>query len=409
MFRFLESSTLENSNKEKSRQALEKWKRDQSTTNESQSHGDHWKKQHDSLQKTSASSASVLTTGDMPPDIISTFTLPIWIREKKCPMYTSSDPEYKDYVRIQSDPKKVDQLKRQVGQWASARLKNPAHEVNLKYIGFTGKIGVALDLVPQIVPPPLYEVPAIIIFKDGIGLGWKVLRPDLGSQMEAVFRPGVTYAAAKASLNVFFLTSYAIAKAKLTGDQHVVVKLSSAKPSNSVMSAKDIERDNTIPPISKLPPGMNTATIQELMKVLHNVSNTRERHNDLIKQLPLSTAVQVAAATFKQKQLVGIAHAQQTRTRGVLQIRGTIACFGERGKYQMDVVAFFLPSEDKFLGPLVVSNAYLVKDYSRWQQLEEQKKKKKLESQRQDSDPKAREHVSVDKPQTRRETGEGTK
>lgn len=343
----------------------------------------------------------------MPPDVISTITLPVWIRERKSQLYTSEDPEAKDYVRIQSDPHKVDQLKRQVGQWAGTRLKNPIHDVNLKYIEFTGQIGLALHLVPQLHPPPLYEVPAVVIFKDGIGLGWKVLRPDLGSRMEAVFRPGVTYAAAKASLNVFFLTSYAIMKAKLTGGQSVVVNFKSAKPTSSIVSAKDIDKDNSMPSMANLPSGMSSATMQELMKVLHNGASTRERHSDLIKQLPLSTAVQMATATFRQRQLHGIAHAQQSRARGVLQIRGHIVCFGKRGQYQLDVVAFYLPSEDKFLGPLVLSNAYVVKDYNQWQQLEEQQRKK-LKDRKQGSGLKTDVQISPEKAPSGKEKG-GTK
>lgn len=322
-------------------------------------------------------------------------------------MYTSDDPEAKDFVRIQSDPKKIEQLKRQVGQWAGSRLKNPAHDINLRYIGFNGQVGVALSLVPQLHPPPLYEVPALVIFKDGIGLGWKVLRPDLGSRMEAVFRPSVTYAAAKASLNVFFLTSYAILKAKVTGNQPMVVNFK-PRPTSSTMSAKDIDRDNSMPSMSSLPAGMNAAALQELMKVLHNGANTRERHSDLIKQLPLSTAVQMAAATFRQKQLLGTAQAQQTRARGVLQVRGHIVCMGERGQYQLDVVAFYLPSEDKFLGPLVLSNAYVVKDYNQWQKIED-KQKKKLTDRKQESRPKPDAQVPAEKPSPEDEKEEGTK
>lgn len=374
-----EAYTNEPGDKAKNSRTTEKVTKSSGT----QPQSDHWQKQHDAIQKTSGDITPAFPEDGMPPDVISTITLPVWIRARKSPLYTSDDAEAKDYARIQSDTQKVDQLKKQVGQWMTTRLKNPIHEVNLRYIGFNGKIGLALHLVPQLHPPPLYEVPAIVIFKDGIGLGWKTLRPDLGSRMEAVFRPGVTYTAAKTSLKVFCLTSYAILKAKVTGGQAVVFNIKSAKPTSPVVSAKDIEKDNNLPSMASLPAGMNTATMQELIKVLHNGANTRERHSDLIKQLPLSTAVQLAAATFRQKQLHGIAHAQQARARGVLQVRGHVVCFGERGTYQLDVVAFYLPAEDKFLGPLTLNNAYVVKDFNQWQQLE-QKQHQQLKKKEQD-------------------------
>lgn len=64
----------------------------------------------------------------------------------------------------------------------------------------------------------------------------------------------------------------------------------------------------------------------------------------------------------------------------------------------MTVCAVYLPSEDKFLGPLIVNNAYVVKDYSQWQEIEEKKKKALLEGKaarrRQEESPKPDSEVS---------------
>lgn len=46
----------------------------------------------------------------------------------------------------------------------------------------------------------------------------------------------------------------------------------------------------------------------------------------------------------------------------------------------MEVVAFYLPSEDKFVGQILMRNAYLVKDYNKFQKLEDEKKKKLLDA-----------------------------
>lgn len=310
--------------------------------------------------------------------MISTITLPIWIRPRKSQLYQPDDPEYKDFARIQSDKKKIADLKKQVADMALARLKNPAHEVNLKHIAFKGQVTVVLDLVPQLQPPPLYEVPALTLFKDGIGFGWKVLRPDLGTRLESVMRPSVTYNAAKVSIRTFFWTTYAITRAKLSGGNPAIVQLGVNKPSNPVMSQKDLDTDNAIPPMSQWP--TNTQAMQELIRAVHNGDTTRERHTELIKNLPFSTPVQWAAATFRRAQLHGMMHAQQDSARGVIQVRGAVVCMGDRGKYRMDVLAFYLPSEDKFVGSLLVRSAYIVKDYNQCQKLEEEKKKKLLEA-----------------------------
>lgn len=293
-------------------------------------------------------------------------------------------------MRIQSDKKKVAELKKQVGEWAITSMKAPAHLVNLNYIGFNGQITIVLDLVPQLRPPPLYEVPAIILFKDGVALGWKVLKPDLGSKMDAVMRPAATYRAAKASLKIFFSTTYAIAKVKFLGADPAIVQLAIPRPPNPVMSQKQIENANALPPASHWP--VNTLAMQEWLRKAHNGQDTRELHRELVKNAPFSIAVQRAAATFRTRQFHDMMHHQQNRARGVIQVKGAVVCMGDRGKYRLDVQAFYLPSEDKFLGAVVVKNAYVVKDFSQWQKLEEEKKKKLLDAknERQLSQPKSK-------------------
>ena len=309
----------------------------------------------------------------------------MWIRSRKSPLYQPDDPEFKDYVRVQSDEKKIAELKKHVAALAVARLKIPAHAVNLKHIGFTGQVTVVLDLVPQLHPPPLYEVPALILFKDGVGVGWKVLRPDLGSRMDSMMRPSITYQAAKASLRAFCSTTYAIAKAKLVGGNTAVVQLGANTLPSSVVGQKELDKANAIAPISQWP--MNSEAMRELIKAMHNGKETRDRHSELVRNLPFSVAIKHAAATFRATQLHLLAHLQQDKARGAIQVRGAVICMGDKGKYRMDVVAFYLPSEDKFVGPLMIRNAFVVKDYSQWQKLEDQKKKQLADARNQKLPP----------------------
>ena len=248
-------------------------------------------------------------------------------------------------------------------------LKSHVHIANLNHIDFNGQVTIVLDLVPQLRPPPLYEVPAVILFKDGVALGWKVLKPDLGSKLDSVMRPTVTYRAAKASIKVFFSTAYAIAKARFFGGNPAIVQFGAPKPVSSLTDRKDIEKANPIPPVP-----------EEWLRALHNGKNTRERHKELVKNAPFSLAVQRAAATFRARQVHDMMHHKQNRARGVIQIRGAVVCMGERGKYRLEVLAFYLPSEDRFLGAVNVRGAYIVKDFSQWQKLEDQKKKKLLDA-----------------------------
>lgn len=382
---------------------VEKWKKENALPSAQDQMSDHWKKAHRELQKEKLrqlreKAQQDLESGKASPidpnspeiqdqldqlarGMIAAVTLPVWIRERKCPLYQSSDSEYKEYVKLQSDEKRIADLKRQVGNWAISRLKNPIHQRNLAYIDFKGHVTVVLELVPQLHPPPLYEVPCLVVFRDGLGLGWKVLAPEIGSKMESLMRPGIAYAAAKASFKAFFSTSYAIAKAKFSGgDAPKIITFGNHnhKPPtstpDSIMSKKEIERDNNIPSMSQWP---SNPSIQELLRAVHNGQSFQERHNNLIKNIPFSTAIQIAAATYKHKHLHAMAQDQQRRTRGTVQVRGAIVCLGDRGKYRMDVTAVYLPAEDKFIGPMMLNNAYIVKNYSQWDKLEEAKEKER--------------------------------
>lgn len=367
----------------KANEALKAGRKTETTNAEDTSSlSDSWKKAHGEIQRSNPASSTPQTVGD-PPDVVKVVSLPplgLWTRQKQSPMYTPEDQEYKDYVKLQSDEKKVADLRKQVTELVFARLKNPAHQANLRYIDFNGVVHTLFEIVPQIHPPPLYEVPALIIFKDGIGTGWKTLRPDVGSKLETVFHPTVTYAAAKAGLWVFFSASYQIAKAKLFGDDTpMIVKQWNhhlkyhVKQPNPVMSAKELEKDNAIP--QQLPgTKVNPQSMQELLKAMHSTNFSRERHSELVKQLPLTVAVQLAAATFRKRQLVGLALHQQARTRGTLQVRGVMECKGNRGSYIVEVCAVYLPSEEKFVAPLLVEKAYIAKDYSACDKIEEKRK-----------------------------------
>lgn len=383
VFRLLDSYVGEDEKTRAKRTgSLEQWKKNQDlgpSIQQNTHRSDHWKKAHEAIQKSSPKTAAKSSLdastelGNQPSDVISTITIPVWFRAKKGTLYQPGDEEFREYVRIQSDEKKMIDLKRQVARMATERLANPAHQMNLKHIGFQGEVHIALELVPQLFPPPVYEVPAIVLFKDGISYGWKELRPEIGSRLESVMRPSVAYAASKASVKAFFLASWAIAKAKIFGGH---VAFGQSHPQGTVMTKKELEQDNDIPSASQWP--TDAKAMQELVRAVHSSQNTRAVHSELLKTIPFSVAIQFAAATFRRRQLIGQAHMQQHRARGVIQVRGSLMCMGETGKYKTTVIAFYLPSEDKFLGPLVIGNAYIIKDFSAVERIHDRKKKQLL-------------------------------
>lgn len=365
-------------------QSWEEWKKNQQESvgeNDSQ-FSEQWKKAHKAIQNSNTTPKPLEPQiVGQPSDVISTLTLPIWFREKRSPLYKPDDQEFKDFAKLQADEKKTRDLKVSVARTAAQRLSQPSHQNALKHIGWDhGEVHVFVELVPQLLPPPLYQVPAIIFFKDGVSLGWKTLRPDLGTKMEAVFRPSATWVAAKASLKAFFVSSYTIAKAKLSGrDPPGMHGTGFWKRTLADKLTKDPSSGNVNPPNVQW--SMDQQSVQELVRSIHNNHDTRERHDGLLKNVPLSAAIEVAAHVFRHRQLVEIAHKQTHMARGAVQIKGVLACKGKVGMYKVNFMAVYLPSEDRFVGPVTLHQPYIVKDYKKVQQMEDQNKKALRDSQ----------------------------
>ena len=115
----------------KANEALKAGRKTETTNAEDTSSlSDSWKKAHGEIQRSNPASSTPQTVGD-PPDVVKVVSLPplgLWTRQKQSPMYTPEDQEYKDYVKLQSDEKKVADLRKQVTELVFARLKNPAHQ-----------------------------------------------------------------------------------------------------------------------------------------------------------------------------------------------------------------------------------------------------------------------------------------
>lgn len=364
VFRLLES-TQEQSEKDKSRQKWQEWKKKQGFGTEA-SHSDHWKKAHDAIQKTSESttitSADSVDPAEPSTDVIGSILLPVWFRKTKRNVpYRESEPEFKEFVRFQSDEKKVMEVTRHVVQRAETMLKNPGHQNNLRYIGFKeGKVNVEMAVIPQLLPPDIYEVPSVIMFQDGIALGWKPLPPHLGSKMNTIFHPGSTFEAAKASVYVFFYTSYAIIKSKVSGTPLHLPRFPNSKSHNHTTGqVHERERpgvDNGIKVNDRAPPtsSISGQSIRDLLKSLHDGQSSAKLHTETVENIPFSYPIQAAARAFRVKQLQGLMQDRVDEARGSVKIAGKMYLRGTRGVYIVNVSALYLPAEDHFLGPVKI-------------------------------------------------------
>ena len=293
-------------------------------------------------------------------DVLGVLVLPVWFRKSPGRVYQPSDPEFKEFARIQSDPKKMHALKNQVIDALKKRLKTELlHQKSLQYIQFTGTLEAGIDIVPQLRAPPSCESPAVVIFKDGVAIGWKVWKDEIGDRLLRILRPSATYEASKASVRSFFQVTRAMALASLDNKEVVF--------DGRRLTLRDLGHngDKTA----------NSIQLEQLLTAISGELPSKELHNELLANLPLSTAIQFSALSFRNAQRANMIAEQQRAARGAIQVRGNIRCVGQTGTYKMDVTAIYLPSEDKFLGPLIISNAFIWQDYSRLQSKEDQAKR----------------------------------
>lgn len=373
VFRLLEYAQ-EPADKEKKQQQWEDFKKKRGFASETSAHSDHWKEAHDKIQKSTGSVVVAnVESPDSSSDLIATRTLPIWFRKRQDGPYTESDPEFQEFVRFQSDKKKVDDVTRQVLDKAKEKLKCAhCHLPRLRYIGFTGRLNCEMAVSPQLFPPPSYEVPALLLFKDGFSFGWKTLPPHRGAKMNAIFHPTQTFAAAKESARVFFELSYYVVKAKIFGAPLHFPKIHSPRPHDHAHDDKKALGDSSVAKSNELPFSWSSATnqsIQDLLKAMQDGPSAAKRHSEMIENVPFSYPIQAAAKVFKQKQLQGLVRDQMNQARGSVQIKGRIYCFGTRGAYIVTVKAVYLPAEDRFLGPVVVTDGEISADFAARQKM----------------------------------------
>lgn len=357
VFRLLEHAQ-EPSENQKGKRKWEEWKKRQGFGPETPSQS------HDPQQSKEIS---------LPSDVVGMRRIPIWFRERRGRQYLESDPEFQEFVRFQSDKKRTSSAIQHVTKSAHTSIKQRymSHHKNiLAYIGFQGNVYPQLmdvAIIPQIIPPPSYEVPTLFIYRDGISVGWTALPPDMGRKWNVIFHPLVTLAAAKASAQVFFHLSYHIIYSKISGSPNLHIPtlpgILSAKPSSN--NDREVSGQNL---------DSASAKVKDLIKAFHEGQSSAKRHSDMLAHLPLSHPIKVAAVVFRRKQLDGLARTQVDQARGTVRITGKLVYEGRFGRYIVNVTATYLPAEDRFLS-VVDYKPELIVDFPARQKLLDWQKK----------------------------------
>lgn len=345
----------------------DKSKPDQTGSKRNEAFSENWRKQHAALQKSQsipreADAIQLPPTGENQVYL----TIPVWIRKSPTRPYTPADPEWREYAKLQADTRKLEGLKKVVIDHVVRGMRQPIHLQRLKHIDFDGRAAFGLEVVPQLFPPAQYEIPALYLERDGISIGWRRLVPEVGARLDAMFRPGPTFAATTLSIKTFCQLSYRTA-------QNRVGEMLGYKPSPVLVpslpvpiTTVDEKTKESITAGSSNKTRKTPTTWEELRLSLLDMhsGNAKDLNRDLTSHLPFVVALKSAALVFRHKQKVDTALQKQKTTRGTVQIRGEAEFMGSKGKYKLQVLAVYSPAEDSFIGHIIINNAQLIQDFN---------------------------------------------
>ena len=312
-------------------------------------------------------------------DSIVQLTLPIWFRERQREFLQETDPEWQACLQFQQDQKKVREVYTKVYNMVAPQLRHPSHQLQLQYIAASGNVGANFEMVVPILKPIGYYVLCIRFGRlpagRNIDVAWSAL-PSAGSaKIQRMFHPVVFSQAFFAGVKAFSFTTFYITKAKILDQLHgpepsrmsvSMVQKDSRKIVTHLAIEKGLSREQqliTQLPINRLPEKQAKPALPFLKggPVAHE-SIMKTNYRSVISSTTYSEAIEHASGVFKQSWLDGQISAVQDTTKGLVVIKGHLDCFGQHGRYRLEVAAFYLPGQDGFVGAPQITNAYIMPD-----------------------------------------------
>ena len=306
---------------------------------------------------------------------ITQLTTPIWFRERKREFFQETDPEWQSFLQFQQDQSKVNEVYTKLYETVTMQMNSPRHALQLQYIGFLNSIAANFELIIPIFRPIAYEVPCISVTPEWkVDFGWLALPPSSSANIERMFHPVVFWQAFLAGVKAFSFTTFYITKARILDQYH------GAKPTSMVVSMvqkgdqkiitdivveKNLSHEQQM--ITQLPMNQMSQKHAKLnLPFLRGEpaadSVMKMNYRNVVSSITYSDAIEHASGVFKQTWLDKQTAAVQDTTTGVVLIKGHLDCFGERGRYRVEVVAFYLPSQDAFVGKPQITSAFIIQD-----------------------------------------------
>lgn len=300
-------------------------------------------------------------------DVQDFIRIPIWFRQRQGPNFLASEPEGKEFIRIQNDEKKRKQLRKDIVRWTTASVKKELSRFPSVTIS-----AVDLKFFPS-ARPPKWEIPSLYIMRDGsLVPGWFTLPPQDGARLEHILRPTSTFDAAKASIKAFCRVIYVSAVVRWNGGNiNDVLHKHASKMQNARAIDEQAKDPNSLAGQSIWP------ALDQYLKPTDSLADAKSVHYGVLKSIPFSAAVAFASAIFRERQLMALEKYRKKNTQGLMCIRGSVTFTTEIGNLIVHVGADYSPSEDCFVGRPKVTTAIWQYDYRALEKLESAAKQKK--------------------------------
>lgn len=279
--------------------------------------------------------------------------IPIWTTLKKAPEYKPTDPEWKEFLKLEQDRDRVKKLKGEVARTIATGVLDGLPPPIERAWGFDGKVSYdssQIDFVFPFSPPNIYERPALLITASGIKWTSQELPDERGRRFYRIFHPIVFAQAFWAGGKAFYrYHSSSIQKwvSEKFGEQ--------PKQSQTKIVPKGFRGFSTAEQallkkaftISSSPTLIDPQDASELLKVL------------LPPPAPKS-AMEAAVNAYKRKQTNTQVAKWKECPRGGCFLTGHVDIRGTKATIRVSVKAIYIPSQDIFLGSPIIGEAIVM-------------------------------------------------
>jgi hypothetical protein len=279
--------------------------------------------------------------------------IPIWTTLKKAPEYKPTDPEWKEFLKLEQDRDRVKKLKAEIARTIATGVLDGLPPQVERAWGFDGTVSYdsgQIDFVFPFSPPNIYERPGLLITASGIKWTSQELSDERGRRFYRIFHPTVFVQAFWAGGKAFYKYYYASITERIS-------KILGEEPRKP--------QPNTV---SKAFRGFSAAELAELKKAFTISSASTligsQDAADLLKVLlpppAPKSAMEAAVNAYKRKHTNLQVAKWKECPRGGCYLTGHVDIRGTKATIRVSVKAIYIPSQDIFLGSPIIGEAIVM-------------------------------------------------